>query len=64
MNGKSVYTSASVPRVPKQPRPPKVMKSYRVDARLFEKVQEKCDREGVNVTDVIVEAFEAFVEDE
>ena len=47
--------------MPRQNRPAKVLKTYRVPADLYEKAMEKGQREGVNITDVLLAALEAFV---
>ena len=41
-----------------------MLKTYRVSEELYERVREKCEREGKNVTDVIRDALERYLEDD
>ncbi len=56
-----VNTSASVPAVGK---PKMVMRSLRVPESLWERAKDKADREEKNISDVVRDMLEDYVEDE
>lgn len=54
----------TLPTVPRQTRPQMVVRSFRIPAETWEKVAARCEREGVNPTEVVRQLVTEWAEDD
>jgi hypothetical protein len=50
--------------VPRQTRPQMIVRSFRVPETVWAKVTERCEREGINPTEVVRELVTEWAEEE